>query len=274
MFLTDQFIYLQLPKTGSTHVTYLLEQLYENNFVNLGKHSQLKAAPEHVLRNFEHKIKLGNIRNPWDYYVSQWSYGCQKQGGLFKQLTRPRQKSGLKQLLLNGLGTGVDTTTFYSITPDLWMQLYSDPTNYTNFALWLKLILWLNVNPSDQGFISKTPSYSMGLFTKRYLRLYTINGAPLHLSSFDELYDYDKKNNVIDFFIRTEFMTDDLQQFLKKVGHDSYGLDALLSVQGERTNASSRDRDYRKYYNDDTAALVETYDRLVIKKHGYSFDGY
>jgi hypothetical protein len=65
---------------------------------------------------------------------------------------------------------------------------------------------------------------------------------------------------------------EDLYQLLKNTGHDNDGLVELLPLDQNRTNASVRERDYRKYYNEDTAALVEKYDELIIKKHHYTFD--
>jgi hypothetical protein len=100
MTITDDFIYLELQKTGSTHVTKLLQQLHKNNFVKIGKHNTIKTMPKHVLVGFESKIKVGNIRNPWDWYVSLWSFGCQKRGGLHKMLTKPigGKKSFMNQM--------------------------------------------------------------------------------------------------------------------------------------------------------------------------------
>jgi hypothetical protein len=98
MVITDQFVYIHKPKTGGTFVTDALLKLYNgrwNSFIHaklallkavrfsnhLGtlvltadKHGGCRHIPESQLN----KSLVTTIRNPFDYYVSQYEFGWWK----------------------------------------------------------------------------------------------------------------------------------------------------------------------------------------------------
>ena len=80
MFVNERLIYLQLQKTGCTHVAMLLDKLIGGEQV--GKHNRLPARLES-----EGRLIVGSVRNPWDWYVSLWAFGCEQCGGLADRLT-------------------------------------------------------------------------------------------------------------------------------------------------------------------------------------------
>jgi hypothetical protein len=61
MFVADGLVYLELQKTGGSHICRLLEQ-YANGRPE-GKHNRLTAE-------YSTHYVIGSIRNPWDWYVS------------------------------------------------------------------------------------------------------------------------------------------------------------------------------------------------------------
>lgn len=101
MLLTDQFVYLHVPKTGGTFVTSVLERLYEGRssltkrtisrtrgtrlgargykrlvekgafgYLNVSKHGNCRAIPE----SHRDKPVIACIRNPFDRQVSQFEF--------------------------------------------------------------------------------------------------------------------------------------------------------------------------------------------------------
>lgn len=80
MLVSDHLVYLELPKTACSHIRDLLKLLVGGDIV--GKHNRL---PGHLMQ--QNKMIVGSIRNPWDWYVSMWAYGCDRKGLLYKRLT-------------------------------------------------------------------------------------------------------------------------------------------------------------------------------------------
>jgi hypothetical protein len=65
VFVTRDFVFLHVPKTGGTYVrTHLPEVLYET------QHGGIKDIPS----EFQGLPKYAVVRNPWDWYVSWWTY--------------------------------------------------------------------------------------------------------------------------------------------------------------------------------------------------------
>ena len=81
MFVSKDLVFLELQKTGGSHILRLLSQWVKGEIV--GKHNRL---------NWENagKFVVGSIRNPWDWYVSLWAYGVGGQGAI-----RARTHKGL-----------------------------------------------------------------------------------------------------------------------------------------------------------------------------------
>jgi hypothetical protein len=80
MYIADRLIYLRLQKTASTHIGKFLQSMIPGRLI--GGHRRLQERRLAVRRYI-----IGSIRNPWDWYVSLWAYGCQGKGGLYKWLT-------------------------------------------------------------------------------------------------------------------------------------------------------------------------------------------
>ena len=75
MLITDKLVYLELHKTGCTFTRLVLAELFSDSCRIVGKHNLVETIPQDVLGDFETKTKIGNIRNPWDWYVSLWAFG-------------------------------------------------------------------------------------------------------------------------------------------------------------------------------------------------------
>jgi len=83
MYASEQLIYLELQKTRCTHIRNSLNRCLGGTFD--GTHNQIS---EELMKS--DKLIIGSIRNIWDWYLSLWSYGCDRKGSLHNIVTRKR----------------------------------------------------------------------------------------------------------------------------------------------------------------------------------------
>ena len=78
--VSDKLVYLELQKTASTLIGSVLVDFFgaEHRYP---KHGRLPP-------DCRDRFVVGSVRNPWDYYVSLWSFGGGGEGGLHKRLTQ------------------------------------------------------------------------------------------------------------------------------------------------------------------------------------------
>jgi hypothetical protein len=71
MFISNKVVFLELHKTGSS----LLRKLFKSEGVLAG---EIIGKNNQISNNLltQDSIIVGSIRNPWDWYVSLWAYGC------------------------------------------------------------------------------------------------------------------------------------------------------------------------------------------------------
>jgi hypothetical protein len=281
MLISEEIIYLELPKTACSHIRNLLKHLVGGNFE--GKHNRL---PYQSLR--QSKMVIGSIRNPWDWYVSIWAFGCDSKGILYDRLTSRKLKGNgllgdyknipphvfLKFLIINILKPIED-----------WKRLYSDAKNPELFREWLSLVL--NVGSSHKycfgdGYAFSPISSFAGIYTYYYMRLFSYDLFDLfekNLGDINQLKNFDAKNNVLDETIRIENLENDLVDILKKLSFkDSAELrheirtykPPLFKESTSQSNSSSRIRDIGYYYDPTTRDLVMEREELLIEKYGYS----
>ncbi len=79
MFISDKLVFVELHKTGGTHILNLLEKI--SNGQRISKHNR-------VHKQYHDRYIIGSVRHPWDWYVSHWAYGCSGHGSVHSQLTR------------------------------------------------------------------------------------------------------------------------------------------------------------------------------------------
>lgn len=273
MFVTDHLVFMELQKTGGSHIRRLLKQYTDGD--TEGKHNRLNARPED-------KMVFGSIRNPWDWYVSLWAYGVGGKGAI-----RARVETGVDfnyyyRMLPKAMGKNWLTPGefFVSLKHDVmkpteqWQRTYQNAEDPKLFQAWIKLLL-AEDNRYDigEGYGFSPISKHSGLFSYRYFRLFTLGEGVFHdarLSRPEDLAEYDAEQNIAEGMIRMESLEEDFVQVLKKAGEQlsDEQVASILNKEGGKTNMSKRNS-VAYYYDDETMALVAQRDGYLINKYGY-----
>ncbi len=280
MITTDKIDFLQLQKTGCSHIEKLLIENCEG-IQRFGKHHR----PPNGYNNFN-RLFVGSTRNPWEWYVSYWAYSCEHQGGPYKTSTA---KTSIKKSLRDRRSRKYCPVTRIGITEvfnriksersrpyDTWKKLYSNSSDPDLFREWLKLSIDSNRKYDlfrDYGH-SSISSYA-GIFTYLYSFMYQPEVKVLFnkklLTNIDLLSEKDRECNILDATIRTENLEKDLIAALKKAGN-ILSDDLIYKLNNTvKTNVSSRKESLSYYYDDETKELVNEREKLIIKKYSYTF---
>jgi hypothetical protein len=270
MFISVQIIYLHLQKTGGTHVTELLTKYLGGTITH--KHGRLDCAPAG-------RTVIGSIRNPWDWYVSLFAYGCMGEGAIEGRLTAGRgglalatlRRAARRPASWSGLPTIVARQTVGHDTR-FWRRVYADASDIGAFREWLYAILGTRV----QNMVFEDPRTMrlhrfVGLYTARAVYLYSDRDAwdakAKKISNFSDLADFYRAQTVLDRTIRTESIAGDLAVVMAGLGRPEI-TETMLKQHG-KTNASKR-TSFERYYNAETIAFVADRDRLIIDSFGYT----
>lgn len=263
MFVSPQIVYLQMQKTGCTHVAEVLQKYVPGRVQK--KHEKLKDHHRYTSR-----IIASSVRNPWEWYVSLWAYGCSGAGGLRNYLNRLPGSELKGALRSSDLGSAL---LFVPRTltgrPD-WKRLYSDPTSEANFREWLKLILGPEgLHLCLEGYASSRIKRTVGFMTYRFLALTTAYCEWTRMGrecrSYDEVVAFAHEHTIVSEFLRFESLDHDLVRLLKVAG---VGVSEADTTRWGKQNTSSH-RQYDEYYDDETSSLVKTRDRFIIDRFGY-----
>lgn len=270
MIVSDNFIYLQMQKTGCTFVANELR--VSDSGISHGKHNTIKSKPTD-------KLVVCSVRNPWDWYVSLWAYGCMKKGTLFEALTKNRTasmalKNWVKTIYANRLLPGRLPNSALSTSgePD-FRRLYSDPSAKENFRTWLKAICANQTLPlMPQRYWASPVSRFGGLMTYRFIRL----AVPISawksqirtVKSYQDLKHFYDFNSALDVVLKQEQLDLDLRNMLITAGVKP---SEALSTDESKANSSVRDS-YQSYYDEETMRLVSEKERFIISNFEYSYD--
>jgi len=277
MIVTDKLVFLQLQKTASTHIGRLLEQEFAGS-ERFGKHRPLP-------RTFDpgSRLIVGSVRDPWDWYVSLWTFGCGRRGGPYDRSTAARsfwgalRDPGTRRAAggLAAIGSRVRAVQYEMTRPDAtWRRLHADPTDPIHFREWLKLSLDSRRRfDLFRDFGQSTVGGFAGILTFLYELLYLRDNAALfrrgQIPDLAALERHDEACNVLDATIRTERLEQDLLAALRKSGYQLTERQTERIASAGRTNRSSRHHSLASYYDAETVELVAARDALVIRKHDY-----
>jgi hypothetical protein len=265
MFVSDRFVFLELHKTGSTHIRQLLQGVVGGRID--GKHN--RVTPDLLDGS---RVILGSIRNPWEWYVSLWAFGCDSHGELFGLSTMRRRwrGHGWRSNPIKALGRLVQE---WRRQPEAWQRSYTDADDPAAFRRWLDLVLNGHMPYQMYNYGAASIGRFAGLLSYRYLGLFCAtpdNEAALaRLDSTDAAIAFEREHNFVDFFIRNEALEDGLLEALERSGVALTEADIQRIRGRERVNRSSRRRETSDFYDAETAALVAQRERLIIERFGY-----
>jgi hypothetical protein len=259
--VSDKLVYLELQKTASTLIGSVLVECFgaEHRYP---KHGRLPA-------DCRDRFVVGSVRNPWDYYVSLWSFGGEGEGGLHKRLTQRQFRRAARALphlrpLLDEL---------WKPTAD-WKSTYAEPQTREMFSSWLARVhdpRW--ARQIDPPYGGSDLRHVAGYATYRYCRLYAGDlESVLRVSSSAQLRSAVAAGWLPNTFIRTERLADDLLDAVRRAGYPVD--DAVEQAVRERTQVvlnRSDHRPYTDYYDDDSRHLVAERDAVLVERHGYTF---
>lgn len=265
MFVCDELTYIQVHKTGCTHIVSLLFKLFEGE--KIGQHNA--ATPQQLAST---PYVVSSIRNPWDWYVSLWAFGAQGKGDLFGYLTKRDRSNALKSFVKSPRGHY--RALIDQLTKDVktWRSVYDRSDNADSFRKWLKLINCReNRRYLGEGYSDTAITHLCGFMTYRYLYLCCRNPEQLKnpIRDFNALVEFDNTNCYVDYFIRQEALEETLCEAIEKV-RPLTGKERELIFGAGKSNTSERLISTAECYDNETIALVESRERLVIEKFNYS----
>jgi hypothetical protein len=254
MLLTDDFVYIHMPKTGGTFVTEVIDRLYEREtgesesllaraksllgrkvltYVETRKHGTCSQIP----RSHRGKMILATVRNPYDRYVSEYEFGWWR--------THPDAWNGIAE----------KARGIFSNYPDLTFEEFVQMAN-TLFPLLdnSNFIPERRIGYQTEIFVRyfmKDPALVFPRIDQEYLRL-----RRYREDLFDKLY-----------FVQTGNLNWDLHNFLEQVGFGKDQLSFILEMgrvyppEGGRTPGQS----WEEYYTPDLKREVRTKERLLFE---------
>ncbi|MDC0126409.1 hypothetical protein OAH96_00230 [Candidatus Pelagibacter sp.] len=269
MFISDRLCFLELGKTGCS---YIREVLSEN--IPQGNLTHIHDTIDSELLN-SNRFFLGSIRNPFDWYVSLWAFGClhKKKDPLYSNLTSRRinpfrlssiNKNYLKKIkfISNQLIKNVGINK----------KLYSDPLNVDNFREWIKMILKKkNKNQLGEHYAISNTNKFIGYMTFHYLlrfikpnKLYMLFNN--EINNYEDLKNFDKNFNFIMSMLKFESIDQDLINIFNKL---NIPINKTVILQKKAVNKSVRLKNTMDYYNDETIKIVRQNDSLIFEKYRY-----
>jgi len=271
MYVDKDFIFLELQKTGGSHILRLLSQLTDGD--TSGKHNRL-------LLQDKDKFIFGSIRNPWDWYISLWAYGVSGKGAIRRHVTHKNNIDYYYKLLPKSMGKNWISLSELILAGyndlfkpcDKWLSSYQSTSEPELFRSWLRFMLSSNRRYDiGEGYAFSPISKCAGLMTYRYLRLFTLGDLVYKdkaLSSLEGIKSFDSDYNISNGMIRNEHLEDDLITVLQEAGR-LLSQEEILSLKNKtKTNASKR-KSTDFYYDQETINLVANKEKFIINKYEY-----
>lgn len=259
MYVSDELVFSELQKTGCSHIRRVLETHFDGH--KAGKHN---APPLWVMNDA--RLKIGSVRDPWDWYVSLFTYGCGQHGQLWHTTTqRDFSRLGWGRYPLRALR---NYANLLKMDTEGWARLYRDPSDVGAFREWLARTqdpAWFMDIQEELSFHPAARVY--GLMTTRFIKVFCrrsrqlLERRGLTTAQIDDAC-------FVDIFVRNEDMEVGLASIFAQLGRPELDADNLRAL--ERTNTSNRTRDWRRFYDDASRDLVARRESYLINRFGYA----
>lgn len=256
MVITDKFVYIHKPKTGGSFVTDALLALYDAKWNRLshlklalkGKISYFNGFGELRLTSAKHggcslipgkeqsKIIVSTIRNPFDYYVSQFEFGWWKRSEWLKYYrTFPEFKQKFSQFPYLNFRQFMELTHFV-FNPESFRD-FDDPEapgrNTIEFI--------------DMYFKSPQEVYERVNSTYAQSGLFKNDMYPVRF-----IFTHKLNRQLYDFLLETGYPADKIEFILQK--------EKVLPQGKGRINKPK----WREYYTDELIELVRKKDNFLF----------
>lgn len=229
MIVTNRFVFLHLHKSGGTFVNRFILSHFQDARI-IGQHLPRSQLPP----QYGHLPIFGLVRNPWDYYVSWFSF----------QARRPSPNALFRCVSEGG-------RLEFGATIRNLLSLGEQP------ALIAELIAQL---PHEFG--------GSGInLTRHCLESHAGSGAGFYTFLFRRLYGNDQTVTIG----RMEALRDELAAFLRSINVPVTPEMVEYLTLAKPANVSARSH-YSDYYDGATRSEVAVRDALVIDRFGYRFD--
>lgn len=275
MFINDQLVYIELQKTGCTHIGDLLSRLLDGE---LRRYPTPHLIPSRKILTSE-RIVMTSIRSPWDWYLSQWKFGVTwgNTGGCTFAAKRPKYSLKNRGYRLYPFSALYSLLREHRRNPAAWKQVlpFGDVDNVEAFRSWF----YMMHDPCLAGDLGE--GYGIyplkkfaGFYTYVYLRSSCfINWRLLSVGSLSSLRRYVEVNSFIDEFIHTESIVVDLLSVLSRFSLiDAEDLSTLATKLNRlsATNVSKApSKSCREFYSPEMDLIILERERLLIDKFGY-----
>jgi hypothetical protein len=266
MFVSSELLFIQMQKTGCSHIERLLRQIFDGR--KIGKHNA--ATPQQIAAS---PLCLSSIRNPWAWYVSLWTFGTQGNGVLKHRLTGRSVEKAVAECLRRPILFPRPFVTEWRRDVAAWREVYTRHDDVAAFRTWLSMLL----DPRQARFLGEgygevRVQPTIGYMTHRYLSLCCRDARrlekPGRITSFADLARFDREQCYIHAFIRQEALEETFCEAVSRVRPLTED-ERRMVYSARKTNTSHRVRPVADYYDAGLIALVGERDRLVVEKFGY-----
>ncbi|MDB5523377.1 MAG: hypothetical protein JWM58_1140 [Rhizobium sp.] len=251
----EKFIYLDVYKTGSSHIKNLLPAITEGKQIRVKRHGPLTSGRPYSWTGG--KLVFATVRNPWDWYVSLWSFAREGGGAMWRFFSE-------------------------ALPPEEVQEMYDAGNPVVSFGKWLHAV-------NDKDFMLRVIKNNLpesglagiiGLYTFRFMRVTTPYPTFLLKSwmvpSIDAAIRYQRWAHMYREVLRMESLNSDLKAFVGKYRERcdfKPDAEAMIDKYAEtpRNTSIRLLPSYRDYYTEATRQLVADKDRLFIELFGYKF---
>lgn len=240
MLLGEEYLYLHLPKCAGTFVAKFLEkEKFGDRYdvTKLTQHTPIHKVPDKFLN--KDQIMVGSIRNPWDYYVSLYTFKKNKKHGI-------------------GEGKWDDIWSLDQPFEDFLFSMYDNESNEKIKNQIVKFAYW------DNPMIEWMLNLDIGLYTFHYIYIYFKEYEKIFNNEVDVFKDH-KSLLSLDRVIKFESMISDMINIFE-LNKDQEN--RLRKTSPE--NPSNR-KGYQECYSKELIDMVQFKERLIVDNYKYEW---
>lgn len=232
LYRADLFFWSFIEPDAHTSGKFLKELL--NGYFE-GSHNQASSRLFNQGRTF-----LGSIKDPWEWYLSLWAYGCDSKGAVYLSITNELESERKTLNTKNNVYAEIPAhQTSRGIRLEQWQAAYRDVDDAGAFRAWLHLVNDATIQSDD-------------------------------LSAFAQLSEFEKKYSFINRFIRNESLEADIFQILEDHSICITAEKKTEILGRERSSTSSRKGQLADFYDRESENHVAERERLIIEKFAYA----